>query len=316
MDANQQVAATGMLPPWRDDEVWPALPLAEWQDTAATLHMWMQVVGKVRMGLTPKTNHWWHVPLYVTTRGLTTSPVPYQTFTFALDFDFLDHQLKLTTSLGQSRAIALAPLAVADFYTATMDALHALGISISIWTMPQEVPNPIPFDRDYIHAAYDPEYAQRFWRILVQTDKVFSAFRSRFIGKVSPVHFFWGSFDMAVTRFSGRPAPRHPSIPGMADYITQEAYSHEVSSAGFWPGGEGIEPAFYSYAYPEPKGYPDYPIAPAGATYNDQLGEFLLPYEIVRTASDPTATLLEFLQSSYEAAANLMNWDRPTMERP
>lgn len=296
-------------------QAWPSLPLEAWQDTYDTLHMWTQVVGKIRLKLAPMTNHWWQVPLYVTTRGLTTWPMPYGTRTVQIDFDFIDHQLLLTTNDGDSRSLALAPRPVADFYQETMAALGSLGLDITIWTTPCEVPEPIPFERDTVHAAYDPEYAQRFWEVLVQVDRVFNRFRSRFTGKVSPVHFFWGSFDLALNRFSGRTAPRHPGIPGVADSVTREAYSHEVSSCGFWPGAGLGEPAFYSYIYPEPEGFKDYPVQPAAAYYSQDLREFLLPYEAVRTAASPDETLLAFLQTTYEAGANLARWDRAALER-
>lgn len=299
------------------DTIWPSLPLAAWQDTYETLRLWTQIIGKIRMGLTPKVNHWWHSTLYVTPRGLTTGSMPYGTRTFEIRFDFLEHQLKIETSDGTSKQIALAPRSVADFYQEVMSTLSAIAIDVRIWTMPQEVADPIPFERDRQHAAYDSEYAQRFWRILVQADRVMTAFRSRFIGKCSPVHFFWGSFDLAVTRFSGRVAPEHPGgIPGMADWVTREAYSHEVSSCGFWPGGGSVvEPIFYAYAYPAPEGFRDYAIQPQEAFYSSDMQEFILPYEAVRQTEEPDAALLAFLQSTYEAAANLANWDRAALER-
>jgi hypothetical protein len=298
------------------DTTWPSLPLAEWQDTYETLHMWTQIVGKIRLTLAPKINHWWHSTLYVTPRGLTTSSIAYGTRTFEISFNFLEHQLQIDTSDGTSRRIALVSRSVADFYQDVMGALRALGIDVHIWTMPQEVQEPIPFDQDYKHAAYDAEYAQRFWRILLQADRIMTAFRSRFIGKSSPVHFFWGSFDLAVTRFSGRCAPEHPGgVPNMADWVTREAYSHEVSSCGFWPGGGAVvEPIFYAYAYPTPGGFADYPIQPKEAFYNSQMGEFILPYEAVRQADNPDEVLQSFLQSTYEAAANLGNWERAALE--
>ena len=297
-------------------DVWPSLPLDAWQNTYATLHMWTQVVGKIRLALAPKINHWWQVPLYVTSRGLTTSPIPYGTRTFQVDFDFRDHRLCIETSDGDRRSFALVPRSVAAFYQETMAALRSLDLEVTIWTTPVEVPDPVPFEQDDEHAAYDPEYAQRFWRILVQADRVFTQFRSRFLGKVSPVHFFWGSFDLAVTRFSGRPAPRHPGAPSVADFVTREAYSHEVSSCGFWPGGGGIDaPVFYAYAYPGPDGFAEYPIQPREAYYSQDLREFLLPYDVVRTADTPDDVLLAFLQSAYEAAANLGKWDRAALER-
>ena len=296
-------------------EAWPELPLEAWRDTHATLHMWTQVVGKVRLALAPLVNHWWQVPLYVTACGLTTSLIPDGTRAFEITFDFLDHQLRIETSEGERREVPLRPQSVADFYGATMAALADLGITVKIWPVPVEVPAPVPFEEDRRHRAYDPEYARRFWRILVQTERVFTQFRARFVGKVSPVHFFWGSFDLAVTRFSGRPAPRHPGAPGVADRVTREAYSHEVSSAGFWPG-EGVGfPAFYAYAYPEPEGFDQSPVRPAQAYYDANLHEFLLPYDAVRTAASPDETLLAFLQSTYEAAADAAHWDRPALER-
>ena len=298
------------------DTTWPSLPLAAWQDTYETLHMWTQIVGKIRMALAPKINHWWQSTLYVTPRGLTTSAIPYGTRTFEISFDFLDHHLQIQTSEGITRTIALVPRSVADFYQDVIGTLHGMGIEVRIWTMPQEVQEPIPFEQDYKHAAYDPEYAQRLWRILVQVDRIMTAFRSRFIGKCTPVHFFWGSFDLAVTRFSGRRAPEHPGgVPNMADWVTREAYSHEVSSCGFWPGGGAVvDPVFYAYAYPTPEGFKDYPIQPKEAFYSSQMGEFILPYEAVRQADNPDEMLLTFLQSTYEAAANLGNWDRAALE--
>jgi len=295
---------------------WPSLPFDEWRETRATLHMWTQVVGKVRLAQAPHVNHWWQVPLYVTTRGLTTSPIPYGERTFQVDFDFQGHRLLIETTGGDSREMELAPRTVADFYREFMSALRSLGLEVKIWTTPVEVADPVPFEEDETHAAYDAEYAGRFWRVLVQADRVLHKFRSRFVGKCSPVHFFWGSFDLALTRFSGRPAPPHPGAPGVADSITREAYSHEVSSAGFWPGGEALpEPIFYAYAYPEPEGFKDYSARPGEAYYNADFREFVLPYEAVRRAADRDRTLLEFLQSTYEAAAELGRWDRAALER-
>jgi hypothetical protein len=298
------------------DTTWSSLPVAAWQDTYETLHLWTQIVGKIRMALAPKINHWWHSTLYVTPRGLTTSVMFYGTRTIQISFDFLDHQLHIETSDGITRRIPLVTRSVADFYQDVMGTLRAIGIEVRIWTMPQEVQDPIPFEQDDKHAAYDPEYAQRFWRILVQANRVMTAFRSRFIGKCSPVHFFWGSFDLAVTRFSGRRAPEHPGgIPNMADWVTREAYSHEVSSCGFWPGGGTVvEPVFYAYAYPVPEGFKDYPIQPKEAFYSSQMQEFILPYEAVRQADAPDEMLLAFLQSTYETAANLGKWDRAALE--
>ena len=293
-------------------ECWPALPLDAWKDTYATLHMWTQIVGKVRLALTPLVNHWWNVPLYVDARGLTTSAIPYENDVFEIRFDFIDHQLVLQTNQGLLKTLPLVPRTVADFYRDFLALLHSAGIRAHIWKMPVEVPNPIPFDQDTIHASYDPEYAQRFWRILVSVEHVLTEFRSRFIGKSSPVHFFWGSFDLAVTRFSGRRAPERPG----ADRITREAYSHEASSVGFWPGGGDVSgPAFYSYMTPEPQGFREATVRPSTAFYNEKLGEFLLMYDDVRKASSPSAALLEFCQSTYDAGANLAHWNRPSLER-
>jgi hypothetical protein len=293
-------------------ECWPALPLAEWKDTYATLHMWTQMVGKVRLALTPLVNHWWNVPLYIDARGLTTSTIPYGDEAFEIRFDFLDHQLLLQTNAGVRKTLPLAPRSVAAFYRDFMDLLRSAGIRVQIWKMPVEIPNPIPFDEDTTHAAYDREYAQRFWRILVSVEHVLTEFRSRFIGKSSPVHFFWGSFDLAVTRFSGRRAPERPG----ADRITREAYSHEASSVGFWPGGGEVSgPAFYSYMAPAPPGFHEARVRPGGAFYHQKLGEFLLMYDDVRKAASPSAALLEFCQSTYEAGANLAQWDRASLER-
>lgn len=298
------------------DSVWPALPLAAWQDTYQTLHLWTQVVGKIRMALAPKLNHWWQSTLYVTPRGLTTGAIPYGFSSFQISFDFLDHLLRIETSEGNLHNRALIPCSVADFYRNLMSALLQLGIEVKIWTMPQEIANPIPFEQDGQHSTYDPEYAQRFWRILVQSDRVMNAFRARFLGKCSPVHFFWGSCDLAVTRFSGRRAPEHPGgVPHMADWVTREAYSHEVSSCGFWPGGNGTEALFYAYAYPAPDGFADYPVLPESAFYSPELQEFVLPYAALRQAEHPDAALLAFLQSTYEAAANLGHWERAELER-
>jgi hypothetical protein len=274
--------------------------------------MWTQIVGKVRLSLTPRVNHWWNVPLYVTARGLSTSRIPYGNRAFEIGFDFLGHQLVVETSDGGSKTLALKSRSVSEFYHQFMDVLRSLGIEVKIWRMPVEIPNPIPFDEDREHASYDPQAVEKFWRILLTADSVFSQFRSRFIGKSSPVHFFWGSFDLAVTRFSGRRAPERAG----ADAMTREAYSHEVSSVGLWPGGGDVkEAAFYSYAAPEPEGFKEARVRPTTAVYQQQLGEFLLMYEDVRTAESPTKALLDFCQSSYEAAANLGNWDRQALER-
>jgi Family of unknown function (DUF5996) len=292
---------------------WPALPLESWKDTCATLHMWTQIVGKVRLALTPLVNHWWNVPLYVSSHGLTTSAMPYGARTFEIQFDFLSHQLQIQCNDGGERTLKLRPQSVADFYHEFMDALHSAGLDVKIWRMPVEIPNPISFNEDRIHAAYDAEAVGRFWRILLSVDEVLKEFRARFIGKSSPVHFFWGSFDMAVTRFSGRRAPERPN----ADSITREAYSHECISGGFWPGSGDIkEPAFYAYAAPEPKGFRDAKVLPSAALYHSGLGGFLLRHEDVRNATDPRSTLLDFLQATYEAGATLGNWDRQSLERP
>lgn len=293
------------------EEAWPALPLAEWNATRDTLHMWMQIVGKVRLALSPHVNHWWQVPLYVSARGLTTSAIPCPLGNFEIEFDFLDHVLKIATSAGETKTIKLAPRSVADFYKEFLATLASLQINAKIWPMPVEIPDPIRFDRDTIHVSYDPVHANRCWRILSSVDRVLKEFRGRFIGKASPVHFFWGSFDLAATRFSGRRAPERPG----ADRMTREAYSHEVSSAGWWPGGGDITaPMFYAYAAPEPLGFRESSVRPAQAFYHSRLGEFLLPYDDVRTAADPAATLIEFLQSTYEACANLGRWDRAALE--
>jgi hypothetical protein len=293
-------------------EVWPSLPLEEWKDTYATLHMWTQVVGKIRLAQTPLVNHWWNVPLYLSPRGLTTTAMPYEERTFEMIFDFIDHQLLIVCSDGAINSIALAPRSVADFYREVMETLAAMAIKVKIWTTPVEVPDPVPFERDEAHASYDAEYANRHWRILSNSANVFTEFRARFTGKVSPVHFFWGSFDLAVTRFSGRPAPARPE----ADAITREAYSHEVISHGFWPGSGNVkEPAFYSYTAPEPQGLPQALIRPASAFYNTETSGFVLPYEDVRGADEPEQALMEFLQSTYEAGADLAGWERQSLER-
>jgi len=298
------------------DRIWPDLPYSAWPDTYATLHLWTQIIGKIRLALTPKLNHWWQSTLYVTPRGLTTSVMPYGTQTCEIRFDFLTHQLQIETSDGMSRQIALEPRSVADFYHEVMDSLRSLGIPIKIWTMPQEIADAIPFEQDQQHASYDADAAQQFWRILVQADRVMTLFRSRFVGKSSPVHFFWGSFDLAVTRFSGRSAPEHPGgIPNMADWVTREAYSHEVSSCGFWPGNQSVEPLFYAYAYPVPTGFQDYAIQPEAAFYSTEMQEFVLPYAAVRQSESPDELLLAFFQSTYEAAADLGQWDRAALER-
>src|SRR5216684_4728504 len=292
-------------------ECWPALAFDSWKDTYATLHMWTQIVGKVRLRLTPVVNHWWNVPLYVTARGLTTSRIPYGKRAFELWFDFIQHQLVLETSDGLLKKLPLEPRSVAEFYQKFMELLRSAQIEIKIWRMPVEIPNPIPFDQDRVHASYDRASVEKLWRILLSVDTVFNQFRARFIGKSSPVHFFWGSFDLAVTRFSGRRAPERPG----ADAITREAYSHEVSSVGFWPGSGNMDAAFYSYAAPEPPGFKNARVLPSAAQYDAQLSEFILMYDDVRNAPSPSAALLDFCQSTYEAAANLTPWDRKALER-
>jgi hypothetical protein len=296
------------------DDGWPALPQAAWSESCATLQLWTQIVGKVRLALTPAINHTWNVPLYPTVRGLTTSPMPHGHRSLQIDFDFIRHLLLLQTSDDRCATIALRPMAVATFYKDVMAALVGLGTPVRIWPMPVEIAQAVPFDQDLTCRAYDSEYVQRFWRILLQSTRVFNVFRSRFTGKVSPVHLFWGALDLACTRFSGRTAPEHPSMAGLPDRVTRDAYSHEVSSCGFWPGAPGIEPLFYSYAYPEPPGYAKSAIAPDGASFNLQMGEFVMPYEQMRQSADPDSTLLQFLQSTYEAAANCAHWDRAALE--
>jgi hypothetical protein len=300
----------------RDQALLPELPLAAWKETQATVHMWTQIVGKVRLKLCPLVNHFWNVAFYLTARGMTTSPMPYQSGniqrTIEIRFDFIKHQLLLETSEGRVDAIGLQPMSVADFYRKFMTAFNELGVVVKIWTRPCEIPDPTPFEQDRVHASYDADSVHKFWRILVWVDEVLKEFRTGFVGKVSPVHFFWGSFDLAVTRFSGRRAPARPG----ADSITREAYSHEVSSAGFWPGGGDIAgPAFYSYAAPEPPGFAEQKVRPPAAFYHPQMKEFLLMYDDVRAAADPKTTLLEFLRTTYDAAADLGNWDRKALER-
>jgi hypothetical protein len=294
---------------------WPGLPYPAWRDTAATLHLWTQIVGKVRLALTPWVNHSWQVPLYVTARGLGTSPIPCRSEIFELEFDFIAHELNVRASWGAERTLALEPQAVGDFHRRVMDLLDEMGIRVRIGDMPNEIPNPVPFSRDRLHASYDPAAAHAFWRVLVQADRLFKLFRSGFLGKVSPVHFFWGSFDLAVTRFSGRPAPLHPGgVPSLPDAVTREAYSHEVSSAGFWPGNDAFpQAAFYSYAYPQPAGFRDARVPP-GAYFEQSLGEFILPYDSVRAAADPDTLLLDFLSVTYGAAADGGRWDRGALE--
>jgi hypothetical protein len=295
---------------------WPELPTAAWRDTYETLQLWTQIIGKIRLVRTPWLNHSWHVALYVTARGLTTSPIPDGVRSFQIDLDFIDHALRISTSDGATRQFALAGQSVASFYAAVIADLAGLGIRIAIDEMPNELPEPIRFSQDRRHASYVPDAVRRFFQILVNADRVFRQFRSGFLGKASPVHFFWGSFDLAVTRFSGRRAPRHPGgIPHLSDAVVCEAYSHEVSSAGFWPGSGAIDyPAFYSYAYPEPAGFRAARVRPDAAFFSEALGEFILPYEAVRTAAAPEQALLEFLQTTYEAAANAAKWDRDALE--
>ena len=298
-------------------ECWPSLPLASWKDTCDTLHMWTQIVGKVRMALTPRLNHWWNVPLYVSARGLTTSPIPYGPRVFEVEFDFIEHKLFVRCNDGAVRQVFLAPRSVADFYQEFMATLKTMGLEVEIWKMPVEVPNPILFDQDHEHAAYDRESAGRFWRILVSIDEVFKQFRAQFIGKSSPVHFFWGSFDLAVTRFSGRLAPERKEQDPVLRKIMREAYSHEVISAGWWPGGGEVkDAAFYTYAAPEPQGFSKQMVQPGKAFYQQQLGEYVLMYEDVRRTSSPTRALMDFLQSTYEAGATTGKWDRQALEKP
>jgi len=295
---------------------WPELPTAGWRASYQTLHLWTQIIGKIRLARTPWLNHSWHVTLYVTARGLTTSPIPDRAGSFQIDFDFIDHALLISTSDGALRRLALAGQSVAGFYTHVMAMLAELGIATVIDEMPNELPDPIRFSLDHQHASYDPDAVRRLCQILVNADRVFKQFRTGFVGKASPVHFFWGSFDLAVTRFSGRLAPRHPGgVPHLPDAVAREAYSHEVSSAGFWPGSGAIDyPAFYSYAYPEPPGFRSAKVRPAAAFFSEAVGEFILPYDAVRTADQPDQALLEFLQSTYDAAADAARWDREALE--
>jgi hypothetical protein len=297
-------------------QAWPELPYPAWRDTYSTLQLWMQIVGKIRLALTPWVNHSWHVPLYVTARGLTTSPIAFGPRAFELTFDFVEHALRIEVSDGGESRVALRPRSVADFRAELMTSLAKLGIEVSINDYPCEIADAVPFSEDHVHASYEPAVAHALWQALVQIDRVFKRFRSGFLGKVSPVHFFWGSFDMAVTRFSGRTAPTFAGkVPGVAAEVMREAYSHEVSSAGFWPGGNGVDHAcFYSYAYPAPPAFKAAAVQPAEASFSDALGEFLLPYDVVRLAQDPDATLLAFLQSTYEAAANSAHWERGSLE--
>jgi hypothetical protein len=299
-----------------DTAEWPELPYAAWKDTYQTLQLWTQIVGKIRLARTAWLNHSWHVTLYVSARGLTTSPIPDGARTFQIDFDFIDHLLSVRTSDGRMREIPLVPMSVAEFHAAVFRVLADVGIDVRINEMPSEIADAIPFREDRVHATYDRDYSNRFWRVLARSHEVFSHFRTGFLGKASPVHFFWGSFDLAVTRFSGRPAPRHPGgVPNLPDAVAQEAYSHEVSSAGFWPGGGAIDyPAYYSYAYPAPDGFAAAAVRPDAAFFSKELGEFILPYDAVRTAVDPRRALMDFLQSTYDAAADLGRWDRAALE--
>jgi hypothetical protein len=299
----------------RDHAVWPELAYSGWRDTVTTLQLWTQIVGKIRLSLTPWVNHSWQVPLYVTARGLGTSAIPIGGEIFEIEFDFIAQQLQLRTSAGDEGSLALEPQTVAAFYARVVDLLGGVGVTVAINELPCELPNPIRFSQDESHQAYEPSAAHRFWRALIQIDRVFKLFRSGFLGKVSPIHFFWGSFDLAVTRFSGRRAPLHPGgVPGLSDAVTREAYSHEVSSAGFWPGNDSFpQAAFYSYAYPQPAGFAERPVT-TGAEYNKALGEFILPYDTVRTAEDPDHLLLDFLASTYAAAADAARWDRAALE--
>jgi hypothetical protein len=302
--------------PSPDTSRWPELPYAAWKDTCATLHLWTQIVGKIRLALTPWLNHSWHVTLRVTARGLATPLISCPGCDFQIELDFIDHVLWVRTAEGTSRQVMLRPVPVAEFYADVMIALNERGIAAKIDEMPNEIADAIRFRDDRVHASYDPDYANRFWRVLLRSHEVFSQFRTAFLGKASPVHFFWGSFDLAVTRFSGRRAPPHPGgIPNLSDAVTREAYSHEVSSAGFWPGGGPIDyPAYYSYAYPVPDGFATMPVRPAQAFFSKELGEFVLPYDAVRAASDPRRALLDFLQSTYEAAADAGKWNRTELE--
>jgi hypothetical protein len=295
--------------------VWPRLPWRDWRPTITTLHMWTQVIGKVRMALAPPLNHWWHVTLYVTSRGLTTSPIPYGERDFQVDLDFIDHRLRVTDTDGGSFSMALEPVSVARFHRRFMDGLRDLGIDVRIWPYPVEVADAIPFEIDEQHASYDPDQAHLFWRGLLQADRVMKEFQAGFVGKASPVQFFWGSFDLAAARYSGRPAPVHPGgAPNCPDWVMQEAYSREECSAGWWPSSDPPGPAFYAYVYPEPAAYESAPIGPADAFYDANLGEFMLPYDAVREAADPDAAVLEFLRSTYEAGADLGRWDRALLE--
>lgn len=297
---------------------WPSIPVRHWEDTRDTLQLYTQVVGKIRLANEPLLNHWWNVPLYVTARGLSTSLMPHPSGpAFEIEFDFVDHRLDVLLVTGQHRSLELGPRPVAEFYAAVMSLLDELGVATEIWPVPVEIADAIPFAEDRVHASYDADAVFRFWSALVEIDRVLKVFRTPFVGKSSPVHVFWGALDIATTRFSGRTAPPHPGgAPNCGPHVMWEAYSHEVSSCGYWPGPPGEEGVFYAYAYPEPPGYRDTPVSPDGARWDDELGEFILPYELVRGASDPDGLLLEFLQSTYEAAAVSAGWDRDALERP
>jgi hypothetical protein len=297
---------------------WPPIPVAGWQDTRDTLHLYTQVIGKVRLANEPIANHWWNSTLYLSARGLTTSVMPHRSGpAFQVEFDFVDHRLEVTTVDGGRRSLPLEPRPVAEFYAAVMQMLDDLGVGTAIWPVPVEIPEAVPFPDDRVHASYDPDAVRRFWLALIEIERVFKVFRSRFVGKASPVHYFWGAIDLAYTRFSGRTAPPHPGgVPNCGPHVMWEAYSHEVSSCGYWPGPPGEEGVFYAYAYPDPPGYRDAAMTLAGTHWDDDLGEFVLPYELVRTAPNPDAVLLEFLQSTYAAAATTAHWDRTALERP
>ena len=295
---------------------WPDLAFPDWADTCATLHLWTQIVGKIRLAHAPMVNHWWQVPLYVTTCGLTTSPIPFGDLSFQIDFDFIAHALRIQTTRGDVETVALGPRTVAEFHAEIMGRLRGLGLETRIWTMPVEIAEAIPFEQDFTHASYDPEYVRRFWQVLVSAERILTRFRAPFLGKVSPVHFFWGSFDMAVTRFSGRAAPRlEGNSPNLGAWVMEEAYSHEVSSCGFWPGNGGFgKAAFYSYAYPEPPGFASAPMFPEAAYYDVNLKQFILSYDAVRQAKSPDDDLMKFLTCTYRAAADLGRWNRATLE--
>ncbi len=300
----------------RNQAAWPHLPYEDWADTCTTLHLWLQILGKIRLAGTPWVNHQWHVTLYLTSRGLTTSPIPHSGRTFQIDLDFINHRLRIEGSGGEVGGLELGPRSVADFHDRLLEELGKLGYPVEIHGTPNELPDPVPFAEDHDNASYDAEAVNRFWRVLTAADRVFKDFRGRFIGKSSPVHFFWGAMDLAVTRFSGARAPEHPGgIPHLPDWITREAYSHEVSSAGFWPGGPSHpHPIFYAYAYPEPNGYREASVRPEGAAWSEELKEFILPYEVVRSAEEPEAALMAFLQSTYDHAADLAGWERGALE--